>query len=204
MRGGAPCADVLNMGTGSLHHKRLVATVRSLALLAVAAVLAAPGSAAASQPGCPGAGVPTTDAHRFQKAMLCLHNAERRDHGVSRVHWNRTLAGVATRYSRTMVSNHFFDHYSPNHRDHMDRIAASGYRPDSGCWTAGENLFFSAGVSGPRQLLKAWMHSAVHRATILHGGWHDFGLGVAYGSPYGGSGMTVVALFGVRANRNCG
>ena len=122
-----------------------------------------------------------------------------RRHGLGKVRWNRALARVASKYSRTMVANHFFDHYSPSHRDHMDRIAASSYRPDSGCWTAGENLFFSAGVSTPRQLIKAWMGSAVHRRDILRSGWRDFGLGVAYGSPYGGSGMTVVALFGVRS-----
>jgi len=43
----------------------------------------------------------------------------------------------------------------------------------------------------------------VHRQDILRSGWRDFGLGVAYGSPYGGSGMTVVALFGVRS-KACG
>jgi uncharacterized protein YkwD len=204
MRGTASRADVLSMGLGTLHHNRLTATLRSLALLAVAATLAAPGSAAASKPGCAGAGASSTNAHRFQKAMLCLHNAERRDHGLGTVQWDRALAGVAAKYSRTMVARHFFDHYSPNHRNHMDRIAASRYRPDGGCLTAGENLFFSAGVTTPRQLFKAWMGSAVHRATILHGGWRDFGLGVSYGSPYGGSGMTVVALFGVRTTRNCG
>ncbi|MBN1530509.1 MAG: hypothetical protein JW895_15710 [Thermoleophilaceae bacterium] len=181
------------MGTVRFHH---------LAVPALALALLVPGAAQAS-PGCPGAGAATASAARLQKEMLCLHNSERRAHGLSRMRWNGTLARVAARYSRTMVRRHFFDHHSPDHRDHMDRIAATGYRPGAGCWTAGENLFFSAGISSPRRLIKTWMASAVHRATILHGGWRDFALGVSYGSPYGGRGMTVVALFGLRSKRGC-
>jgi uncharacterized protein YkwD len=159
--------------------------------------------AAQAGTGCPGAGTATASAARLQKEMLCLHNAERRSDGLSRMRWNGTLARVASKYSRTMVRRHFFDHYSPDHKDHMDRIAATSYRPHAGCWTAGENLYFSAGATSARQLIKAWMGSPVHRATILHGGWKDFGLGVSYSTPYGGRGMTVVALFGDRFKRGC-
>jgi uncharacterized protein YkwD len=164
--------------------------------------LMAPGAAQAGT-GCPGAGTATASAVRLQEESLCLHNARRRSEGLSRMRWNGTLARVAAKYSRTMVRRHFFGHRSPGRRDHMDRIAAPGYGPGAGCFTAGENLFFSARVSSARQLVKAWMRSAVHRATILHGGWRDFGLGVAYSSPYGGRGMTVVVLFGVRSKRGC-
>ena len=195
MRGAAARADEFCMPSRQSHHCLA-------ALLTAVVVWLVPGSAAASQPSCAGASAATTTAPRFQKVMLCLHNAERRRHGLGKVRWNRALARVASKYSRAMVANHFFDHYSPSHRDHMDRIARSSYRPDSGCWAAGENLFFSARVSTPRQLMKAWMGSAVHRRDVLRSGWRDFGLGVAYGSPYGGSGMTVVALFGVRPD--CG
>ena len=86
----------------------------------------------------------------------------------------------------------------------MDRIAAGGYKPTAGCWSVGETLYFYAGVSTPRHLMRAWMNSAVHRQNVLRAGWHDFGLGVAYGSPYGGSGMTVVALFGVQPGLRVG
>jgi uncharacterized protein YkwD len=136
--------------------------------------------------------------------MLCLHNRERRERGLSKLRWNRQLAGVAAKHARDMVSRHYFAHVSPGGRDHMDRIAASGYKPAAGCWTAGENLFFSTGPSTPRQLLNAWMNSPAHRQNILRPGWHDFGLGVAATSPQGTSnGLTVVALFAVRSTQSC-
>jgi uncharacterized protein YkwD len=137
--------------------------------------------------------------------MLCLHNLERRERGLSKLHWNAALASVAAKHARDMVSRQYFAHVSPGGRDHMDRIAASGYQPAVGCWTAGENLFYSSGPSTPRQLLDAWMNSPAHRQNILRRGWESFGLGVVATSPQGDSnGLTVVALFGVRSKQLCG
>ena len=136
--------------------------------------------------------------------MLCLHNVERRAHGLSKMRWNGQLAAAARRHAGDMVSRHYFEHVSPGGKDHMDRIAASSYNPAAGCWTAGENLFSSTGRSTPRQLLNAWMNSPAHRQNILRRGWHDFGLGVVATSPRGkAKGLTVVALFGVRSAHRC-
>jgi uncharacterized protein YkwD len=140
----------------------------------------------------------------MQKGILCLHNLERGARGLSKLRWNRDLTSVASKYARSMVSGRFFGHYSAGHRDHMDRIAASAYKPAAGCWIAGENLYSSAGPSTPRRLLVAWMGSRAHRQTILLKGWHDFGLGVVATSPEGNAnGLTVVALFGTRNPRPC-
>jgi uncharacterized protein YkwD len=153
----------------------------------------------ASQAGCAGADTATTNVRRIRRAMLCLHNVERRSHGLSRLHLNRALTRVATKHARDMTSRHYFAHYSRGHRDHMDRIASSSYRPSVGCWTAGENLFYSAGAETPRQLMAAWMASPTHRQNVVRGGWHDFGLGVVNTSPRGDAhGLTIVALFGIR------
>ena len=112
---------------------------------------------------------------------------------------------MATKFAKNMVARRYFDHYSPGHRDHMDRIAASAYRPAAGCWTAGENLFASRTAITPRQLLSAWMGSTAHRQNILRRGWQDFGLGVVATSPQGDAGgLTVVALFGTRSSSPCG
>jgi uncharacterized protein YkwD len=168
------------------------------AALALAVVLCAPVGAA--EASCAGADRQTSSAPQIQRAMLCLHNAERRARGVGALTANRALAQVAMRYSRRMVSGRFFSH-SAGRRDHMDRIAAGGYDDGAGCWTAGENLFGAAGALSPRRLMRAWMHSPAHRATILMGGWRDFGLGVAAASPGGGPGLTIVTLFGTRSRR---
>jgi uncharacterized protein YkwD len=136
--------------------------------------------------------------------MLCLHNVQRSERGLSELHWDSQLASVAAKHARDMVSRHYFAHVSPSGKDHMDRIAATGYQPSVGCWTAGENLFYSTGPSTPRQMLNAWMKSPAHRQNILRGGWRGFGLGVAPTSPQGdANGLTVVALFGVRSKQLC-
>jgi uncharacterized protein YkwD len=194
--------DALGMRDPSLGRiLRPVARI-ALAALVITFAVACP---AAAQTACPGADSSTANVRQMQKAMLCLHNVERRKHGLSKLHWNPVLASVAAKHARDMVSRHYFAHVSPGGRDHMDRVAASNYKPAVGCWTAGENLFYSNGPSTPRQLLDAWMHSPAHRQNILHGGWQGFGLGVVATSPQGdANGLTVVALFGTRSKQLCG
>jgi uncharacterized protein YkwD len=175
--------------------------------LVVALAVAAPAASAhgdkpmrASQAACPAANAATTHVRQMQRTMLCLHNRARLERGLSKLRWNRELAGAAASHARDMVSRHYFAHVSPSGKDHMDRIAARGYMPTVGCWAAGENLFFSTGPSTPRQLMHAWMNSPAHRQNILRGGWGGFGLGVATASPHGdANGLTVVAVFGSRS-----
>ena len=185
-----------------MRNRRFRSVLRSAAAagigtLTVALAVASP--AVAGTPKCPGANTPTSDVQVLQTTITCLHNAKRVDHGLSRLAWNADLSKAAAKHARDMASRHYFAHLSPEHHDHMDRIAATGYKPATGCWTAGENLFYSSGASTPKQLLSAWMHSPLHRQNIMRKGWHDFALGVATKSPSGDpDGLTVVALFGTR------
>jgi uncharacterized protein YkwD len=163
------------------------------------------GHARSPQAGCAGGDTATRDVRRYQRALLCEHNVVRREHGLRRLRSNPELSRVAGRYAREMVSHHYFAHLSPGHRDHMDRIAAGSYRPATGCWTAGENLFFSRVRSTPAQLLGAWLSSESHSRNVLRPGWRDFGVGVVDASPQGDQGgLTVVALYGTRTSRACG
>jgi uncharacterized protein YkwD len=192
----------------SMRDSRLSSVLRSAARLVLAGLVVALANGAtpalASDPACPAADTATADTWRLEKAVLCLHNLERGQRGLSQLRWNRQLASAAERHAADMVSRHYFAHVSPGGKDHMDRIAATGYLPAVGCWTAGENLFFSTGSSTPRQLLKAWMNSPAHRANILRGGWQGFGLGVVATSPHGNAhGLTVVAVFAKRSEHAC-
>ena len=198
----------IDVDTLSMRDSRLSSVLRSAARFVLAGLVVALANGAtpalASQPACPAADTATAETWRLEKAVLCLHNLERGEHGLSQLRWNRQLASAAERHATDMVSRHYFAHASPGGRDHMDRIAATGYAPAVGCWTAGENLFYSTRSSTPRQLLRAWMDSPAHRANILRGGWHGFGLGVAATSPQGDAhGLTVVALFGKRSQHAC-
>jgi uncharacterized protein YkwD len=193
-------------------HRQL----RSTAWVAVALglLLLAPASAAAAkrhhqrvhaaQAVCPGSRVATANALRLELELLCLHNAVREAHGLSKMDWNPRLAGAADRHARDMVARRYFAHDTPEGRDHMDRLAAAGYRPTAGCWGGGENLQGTVGRVTPVQLLAAWMESPAHRAVVLHRGWQDFGLGVATRSYQGDPrGLTLVAEFGKRGRGAC-
>ncbi len=189
-------------------HRVPAPLVLAALLVTLAAVFpsaaGAGGHARSSQAGCAGVDSATGDARRYQRAVLCAHNVARREHGLRRLRANPQLSRVAAKYAREMVAHHYFAHLSPSNRDHMDRIAASSYRPATGCWTAGENLFFSRVRSTPAQLLGAWLGSESHRRNVLRPGWRDFGVGVVDGSPQGDpGGLTVVALFGTRTSA-CG
>jgi uncharacterized protein YkwD len=186
----------------SMRNRRLRSVLRSAAAAGISTVslaLAVASPAVAGTQNCPGADTPTSNVRVLQKTVLCLHNAERGSHGLSKLAWNSDLSNAASKHARDMASRHYFAHLSPAGHDHMDRIAATGYKPAAGCWTAGENLFFSTAGSTPRQMMSAWMHSPLHRQNILRKGWSDFALGVATKSPSGDRhGLTVVALFGTR------
>jgi uncharacterized protein YkwD len=183
-------------------NRRIGPVLRSAAAAGIAALtlgLAVASPAFAGTHNCPAADTPTGNVRVLDKTILCLHNAERIDHHLSKLTWNSDLSKAASEHARDMASRHYFAHLSPERQDHMDRIAATSYKPAAGCWTAGENLFFSTGASTPRQLMSAWMHSPLHRQNILRKGWHDFALGVVSKSPSGDpDGLTVVALFGTR------
>ena len=154
---------------------------------------------------CSAADTATSNALQIDMTMLCLHNAERRARGLSQVRWNPALAEAALRHARDMVARHYFAHEAPGGASHMDRLAATGYAPSVGCWSAAENMGLSRGPSTPRQLWLAWMRSPAHRANIVDPRWQDFALGVVGSSPQGdATGLTVVSMFGVRSKHLCG
>jgi uncharacterized protein YkwD len=191
-----------------VREKRRGASWISLAVLAAVLTVApaANGSAHAlsARQACPTSLAFTPAVGPTKKAILCLHNLERRRHGMSQMRLDPVLSAVARAHARDMVKRHYFAHFSPGGKDHMDRIAASAYPPSSGCWTAGENLLDASGAATPLQMLQAWMSSPEHRANILRRGWRDLGLGVVRGSPDGNpNGLTIVVLFGLRSRTLC-
>lgn len=179
-----------------------------LGTIVLALTVALPASASANSPlatkastsGCAGANSITQDMPHLMKTIRCLHNRERRTHGLRNLRWNHDLSKAAAGHGKDMVRRNYFDHRSPSGKNHMDRLAAVGYGKSARCWSAGENLFSSQTRLTPTQILAAWMGSPAHRHNILHAPWREFGLGVVMTSPSGQpGGMTIVALFGTRA-----
>ena len=192
-----------------MRELRRAASWISLPTLVVALAVAPGANAAAhglsARQACPTSGAFSAAVPQTKKAILCLHNLDRRRQGMSQMRLSPELSAVALAHARDMVKRHYFDHVSPGGKDHMDRIAASAYPPSAGCWTAGENLLDANGAATPLQIVQAWMRSPEHRAIILRRGWRDFGLGVVHTAPDGNpNGLTIVALFGVRSKAVCG
>ena len=175
--------------------QRLVIAIAAVFVLAVTATT----SHAA---GCRGA-----DAHPGQaslktldRATLCLMNSERVAHGRSRLHAAPSLTRAARRFARTMVRRHFFDHTSPSGSTMISRVRATAYLHRAGAYSLGENIAWGGGSLGtPRAIVRAWMHSAGHRANLLNPRFRHVGVGIAAGVPPGGmAGGTYVTDFGTR------
>jgi uncharacterized protein YkwD len=137
------------------------------------------------------------------EATLCLMNAERTARGLGRLRAEPLLGRVAASYARQMVRGRFFDHTSPGGSTMLARIRATSYLRDVSSWSVGENLAWGSGaLATPRATVRAWMHSADHRANVLDRHFADVGIGVAAGAPIaldaGELGGTYVTDFGRR------
>jgi uncharacterized protein YkwD len=121
---------------------------------------------------------------RLQIATLCLMNAERKRHRLSKLRRSADLSLAAARHARDMVAHGYFAHDEPNGRSVVDRILSSGYLQRFGRWRIGENLGWGWGGGGtPAAIVAAWMRSPPHRRNILSRRFHDVGVALRQGSP---------------------
>jgi uncharacterized protein YkwD len=169
--------------------------------LAVLALAAPAGAAAAGD--CPGADVlPTADnVADINQATLCLLNAERAANGLGALTENASLSRASLAFSQQMVAQSFFAHEAPDGTDLVARLTAVGYLGNTGGdWSVGENIAWAQGsLSTPRSVMQAWMDSAGHRANILNASYAEIGLGTVQGVPQPGQpGTTFTTDFGAR------
>lgn len=169
---------------------------RGLAATLAFAALAVP---AGAQAACHHTQVMPSAAHQAQarQATLCLLNAARRHHGLHALRPSMRLRKASERHSVSMVKAHYFEH-----GDFMGRITKTGYLTNVRAWTVGENLAWGDGtIATPAAIVQMWMHSPGHRANILSHSYTEIGVGIAWGTPSGGShdtGGTYTTDFGRR------
>jgi uncharacterized protein YkwD len=173
------------------------ALTRRRAVVAFVSLTALAGAPAAQAAGrCRGAdSVPHHGAGALaRRATLCLLNSQRHQHHLAGLRSNARLARAASRHSSDMVAHHYFAHGDP-----VSRILHAGYMNMHQSWTVGENIAWGSGsISTPREIVKMWMHSPGHRANILRGSFREIGIGIALGTPAGGSGATYTTDFGAK------
>lgn len=119
-----------------------------------------------------------------QAAVVCEINRARRSRGLAPVSAHARLTRMGRGFAHTMVARRFFSHVGPGGATLSVRRRAAGYRGRS----IGEVLAWGEGrYASPRAAVRSWLHSPPHRSVLLDRNYRDVGVGVALGSPFGGS-----------------
>ena len=182
------------MGKGrqnALKHLGLPVAIAALAVaLLLALSLGSDRALAEGETRCPEAATAPSEAtlHFLRSSVLCLVNRGREHYGLQPLRFNPDLRRSAIGHSNDMVANHYFSHYGLNGSTFGGRIARSGYLYRASSYLIGENIGGGKGrrFGSPLAIYRAWMHSPPHRANILDREFHEFGVGVARGYPFGG------------------
>lgn len=138
----------------------------------------------ASNEGCHNADtIPASgNVTEVRRALVCLHNRFRAQHGRARLRERATLRRAATDHARDMIAQHYFDHVAPDGSTAADRIRRSGYAAR----VATENIAWaSGGAATAASVMTSWLSSPPHRAAILDRRLEDIGIGVRLGAPTG-------------------
>ena len=130
-------------------------------------------------------------------------NRIRAQHGLRTLSASAPLSTAANVHSLEMVKRGYFEHESANGEDFSVRLRR--YYPPNGArtWSIGENLAYGCPSLSVDEAMDMWMHSAGHRANILHAAWTEVGVSIVHvdSAPgeYEGDPTTVMTVdFGVR------
>jgi uncharacterized protein YkwD len=162
-------------------------------LVAAPSLIAAPAAMARSssaEGACPYSGQSPSNLTPAQagQSVTCLINKARRHNGLRRFAPDPRLESAARGHSAAMDSSNFFSHDGDG--SPLDRVKESGYLAGASTWMVGENISWGSGGQGsPKVTVARWMASSKHRSSILSRRFRDIGVGVAIGSPNGGSGL---------------
>jgi uncharacterized protein YkwD len=174
------------------------AGVLGLALSSFAIAVAAPASAPSRCEGAGGRAAQGSEA-ALARASLCLVNRERRKRGLRPLRANRRLARAARRHAADMLRHGYFSHQSRSGANFVSRIRRTGYLRRAHAWLVGENIALGRGRSTtPAAIVRAWMHSPPHRASILRGSFRELGAGVALRTSGAGKAFYVQEFGAVR------
>jgi uncharacterized protein YkwD len=119
--------------------------------------------------------------------QFVLVNLERTSRGLSALHWDDTLAQIATAYSRQMAQLGFFSHTSPISGDFQTRLDANPH-------VAGHYLSIAENIAGNHApaagaiyeyLYNDAAEQCAHRQNILNPAFTLIGIGVVPGGRWG-------------------
>jgi len=173
----------------------LTALLLAVATLAAAAVPSGDGlplsaANAEAKKRCPGSKrspkkIKVTGAQRL---VICLVNKRREARGLRRLKRQKSISKAASRHTRQMRGSGCFAHRCSGEPDLTGRLTRADYIPCGCSWNASENIAWGKGKKSgsPAKVVRAWMRSSSHRATLLGSGLEHIGVGFRRGSPYSG------------------
>jgi uncharacterized protein YkwD len=171
-----------------VHHRTRTSIARLAALAAALTLLAA----AVPAPAAAGSGHPCGPIRAIageasqatvESAVLCLLNRHRARHRLKPLKSNRRLVRAARAHAQDMVARQFFSHVSPEGRDFLFRIRATGYTR-ARRWIVGENIAWgSHELSMPEVIVRNWMTSPTHRRNVLSRRFREIGVAASWGAP---------------------
>ena len=148
---------------------------------AALALIAAPADASLVAPtsSCDGQKNAKAPEKVQEKAMRCLINYARDHSGTHGVGSSKALERAAGVKAGDVMQCGFSHTACGRPADLYAR--RYGYTSGSS-WRWGENLAWGRGKNGTaREILKAWLNSPPHRATMLDGSFNDAGIGLKQG-----------------------
>jgi uncharacterized protein YkwD len=166
---------------------------------------ACPAVAPAARPhDCAGVSQPIaeTGPSAAARGVRCLINNERSRHERRRLRPQLALTAGAAAHAGDMVEHGFFGHASSTGLDLAARVAATGYgSAATPTVLLGENIAWGSGLQAtPSAVVRSWMRSPEHRASILRTEFREFGVAVVPGTPLVDllDGATFTVIFGTR------
>ena len=119
----------------------------------------------------------TAAAHRLEREVFGLLNAERVHRGLSELPWSDDCAQVARIHSDNMAAQKFFSHRGTDGSmvdDRADRVGLGAWR------VIGENIAYVRGFENPAATaIEKWLESTAHRNNLLGPNWQESAVGVA-------------------------
>ncbi len=152
-------------------------------LLAALLLAALPAAAAAACAGTDRVPATRADAADAARAVRCLVGEARARHGRRALRPSALLNGIAHAHARDMVRRRYFSHTSPDGREPAARAAARGAARLGLRWI-GENLAWATpGRATARAVVRRWLASPAHRATMLDPRFRLVGVAAVRGTP---------------------
>lgn len=125
-----------------------------------------------------------------EQNLISLTNAERIKYGLTPLALDTNLKTASLNKAVDMISNNYFDHFSPSGKTPWYFINNAHYDYTY----AGENLAMDFRTA--EGVVKAWMDSPTHRANILNSRYDDIAISVINGEIDNHETTLVVQMFG--------